>query len=190
MKVGGTGASFDVHRRGDDGRADVDVLHRGLELDRANHGDVAGRPDVHDDVLERHDVQPRDHREVPRRCRGHAAARQLHQTAGAGTHQHAGRRAVPGRGGTAATASGSAILTWQPPASNIDGSPLTDLAAFKVYWGTAHGTYSQSTHISNAAARTHTVTGLARGTWHFVVTALNSQGVESVYSSGWSKIIQ
>jgi hypothetical protein len=85
--------------------------------------------------------------------------------------------------------SGSAILTWQPPASNDDGSPLTDLAAFNVYWGTAHGSYSQSTRISNPAARTHTVSGLARGTWHFVVTALNSQGAESAYSSGWSKIV-
>jgi hypothetical protein len=85
---------------------------------------------------------------------------------------------------------GSAILTWQPPALNTDGSPITDLAAFKVYWGTTQGTYSQSTKISNVAARTHTVTGLAKGTWYFVVTALNSQGTESPYSNVWSKTVQ
>ena len=44
--------------------------------------------------------------------------------------------------------------------------------------------------ISNVAARTHTVTGLAKGTWYFVVTALNSQGTESPYSNVWSKTVQ
>jgi hypothetical protein len=89
----------------------------------------------------------------------------------------------------AAAAGSSAILTWQPPAMNADGSPLTDLAAFKVYWGTTQGAYSQSTRISNAAARSHTVTGLGKGTWYFVVTALNAQGVESPYSNVWSKTV-
>jgi hypothetical protein len=84
---------------------------------------------------------------------------------------------------------GSAILTWQPPALNTDGSPIADLAAYKVYWGTTQGTYPQSAQISNAAAGTHTVTGLARGTWYFVVTALNTQGVESSYSNVWSKTV-
>jgi hypothetical protein len=83
---------------------------------------------------------------------------------------------------------GSSILTWQPPAANEDGSTLTDLAGYRVYWGTTPGTYSTSTQL-NATSRTHTVTGLARGTWYFVVTALNSQGVESSYSNVWSKTV-
>ena len=85
--------------------------------------------------------------------------------------------------------SGSAILTWQPPLSNIDGTPLVDLAAFKVYWGTTPGTYTRSAQISSAAAGTHTVTGLATGTWYFVVTALNARGDESAYSNVWSKTV-
>jgi hypothetical protein len=84
---------------------------------------------------------------------------------------------------------GSAILTWQPPALNIDGSPIIDLAAYKVYWGTTQGTYPQSAQIASLAAGTHTVTGLARGTWYFVVTALNAQGAESSYSNVWSKTV-
>ena len=86
--------------------------------------------------------------------------------------------------------SGSATLTWQTPALNTDGSSLTDLAAFKVYWGTTQGSYSQSKTISSATARTTTVTGLAKGTWYFVVTALNAQGTESPYSNVWSKAVQ
>jgi hypothetical protein len=90
---------------------------------------------------------------------------------------------------TALQPAGSATLTWQPPALNTDGSPISDLAAFKVYWGTTQGSYSQSTKIANAAARTHTVSGLAKGTWYFVVTALNSQGIESPHSNVWSKTV-
>jgi len=85
--------------------------------------------------------------------------------------------------------SNTAILTWTPPAVNEDGSALADLSAFKVYWGTTPGTYSQSTKISSATARTYTVSGLTKGTWYFVVTALNAQGVESPYSNVWSKTV-
>jgi hypothetical protein len=88
-----------------------------------------------------------------------------------------------------APTTGSAILTWQPPTLNSDGTPLTDLTAFKVYWGTTQGSYSRSTTIANAAARTYTVSGLASGTWFFVVTALNAQGLESPYSNVWSKTV-
>jgi hypothetical protein len=37
--------------------------------------------------------------------------------------------------------------------------------------------------------RTHTVSGLGTGTWYFVVTALNANGVESKYSGVWSKTV-
>ena len=84
---------------------------------------------------------------------------------------------------------GTAILTWKAPALNEDGSALADLAAFKVYWGTAPGTYSQSTKIASATARSYTVSGLTKGTWYFVVTALNSKGLESPYSNVWSKTV-
>ncbi|HEX7235860.1 MAG TPA: fibronectin type III domain-containing protein [Gammaproteobacteria bacterium] len=86
-------------------------------------------------------------------------------------------------------AASSAVLTWAAPTLNSDGSPLTDLAAFKVYWGTTPGTYSQSTKISNAASRTYTVGGLTTGKWYFAVTALNAKGDESPFSNVWSKTV-
>ena len=36
-----------------------------------------------------------------------------------------------------AVATGSATLSWLPPTTNIDGSPLTNLAGYKIYWGTS-----------------------------------------------------
>jgi hypothetical protein len=103
--------------------------------------------------------------------------------------QTAGGGSINMQAAALSTAGSSATLTWQPPALNMDGTPLTDLAAFKVYWGTTQGTYPYSAHIANVAARTHTVTGLNTGKWYFVVTALNSKGVESPQSNVWSKTV-
>lgn len=84
---------------------------------------------------------------------------------------------------------GSTSLSWQAPAANIDGTPLTNLAGYKIYWGTTRGSYPYSAQVSNAATRAHMVTGLASGTWYFAVTALSSNGVESAYSNVWQKTI-
>jgi ABC-type glycerol-3-phosphate transport system substrate-binding protein len=39
------------------------------------------------------------------------------------------------------SSSNSATLTWDAPTTNVDGTPLTDLAGYKVYYGTALGNY-------------------------------------------------
>jgi hypothetical protein len=108
------------------------------------------------------------------------------QTAGSGSIN---MQAVALSEAAKASPAGSAVLSWAAPNANVDGSALTDLAGYKVYWGTAPGTYSQSTQRLSAASRTHTVTGLAKGTWYFVVTAVNSAGAESSYSNVWSKVV-
>ena len=103
--------------------------------------------------------------------------------------QTAGSGSINMQAAALSQAAVSTILTWAAPALNSDGSPLTDLAAFKVYWGTTQGTYSQSAKLASAAARTYTVNGLTSGKWYFVVTALNSNGDESPYSNVWSKTV-
>ena len=78
-----------------------------------------------------------------------------------------------------------ATLSWTPPTQNEDGSPLTDLAGYKIYYGTATGTYTLGPiDIADPAVVTHTVTGLANDTtYFFVATAYNISGVESQYSN-------
>ena len=110
------------------------------------------------------------------------------QTAGTGTISMQAA-ALTGAVAAPTPQPGSATLTWQAPSSNVDGTSLTDLTGYRVGWGNAPGNYSQASPLLSAASRTHTVTGLARGTWYFVVTALNSDGVESTYSNVWSKTI-
>jgi hypothetical protein len=87
-------------------------------------------------------------------------------------------------------ATGSATLTWTPPTTNIDGSPLTNLAGYRVYWGTSLGDYPNSTTLSNPGLTSYVVTNLTPGTWYFVATAVNSAGGESAFSGVGSKTIQ
>jgi hypothetical protein len=89
-----------------------------------------------------------------------------------------------------AVATGSATLTWLPPTTNTDGSPLTNLAGFKVYWGTTSGNYSSSTTIMNPGLTRYVVENLTPNTYYFAVKAVNSAGIESVFSNTASKTIQ
>jgi len=88
-----------------------------------------------------------------------------------------------------AVASGTATLSWNPPTTNTNGTPLTNLAGFKVYWGTAPGNYTSSVTIMNPGLATYVVGSLTPNTYHFVVTAINSSGTESSFSNPVSKTI-
>jgi hypothetical protein len=93
----------------------------------------------------------------------------------------------------ATTFAGSAVLTWTPPTTNTDGTPITNLQGYKVYYGTTMGgAYPNSLTIANPSATTTTITGLASGDWYFVATAYKtavSGGLESVYSNEVKKSV-
>jgi hypothetical protein len=88
-----------------------------------------------------------------------------------------------------AIALGSATLSWTPPTENTDGSSLTDLAGFRIYWGTAPGNYTESVTINNPGLTSYVIEDLSPGSYEFVSTALNSAGVESNYSNPATKTI-
>jgi hypothetical protein len=85
------------------------------------------------------------------------------------------------------TATGSAMLSWNPPTQNTDGSALTNLAGYRVYWGTSQNNLSNSVTLSNPGLSSYVVDQLTPATWHFALTAVNSAGVESAYSNTASK---
>lgn len=81
-----------------------------------------------------------------------------------------------------------ATLTWNPPTTNTDGSPLTDLDGYYVYYGTTSGSYDQKVDVGNITE--YKVTGLTSGTrYYFAVTAYNTAGRESSYSAEKSKVV-
>jgi hypothetical protein len=84
---------------------------------------------------------------------------------------------------------GIATLNWIPPTANTDGSALTDLAGYKIYYGTSQGDYPNQITINNPGTTTYVVENLAPNTWYFVTTSFNSSGMESDYSNEVSRTI-
>jgi Fibronectin type III domain len=85
---------------------------------------------------------------------------------------------------------GSATLSWTPPTQNTDGSPLNNLAGYRIYWGTSAGSYAHSVTVNNPGLATYVVTELAPAQWYFVVTAYSAAGAESGNSNSATKNIQ
>ena len=80
------------------------------------------------------------------------------------------------------TYSDSALLSWTPPTEREDGSALTDLDGYVIYYGLASGEYTESIEIS-AGLSSYMIEGLSDGTWFFAMTAKDSSGLESDYSN-------
>ncbi len=87
------------------------------------------------------------------------------------------------------TPSGTATLTWVAPTTNTDGTPVTPLTGFTIYYGTAQGSLTQSVPVSGAATTTYEITGLASGTWYFAASANAADGTQSTQSNIGSKTI-
>lgn len=84
---------------------------------------------------------------------------------------------------------GRATLSWDAPSQRVDGSPLTNLAGFKLYYGTSSNNLSNVIQVSDAGARSWVVENLTVGTWFFAATAYDQGGIESARSNVASKTI-
>jgi hypothetical protein len=74
---------------------------------------------------------------------------------------------------------GDILLEWDAPTTNEDGTVLTDLAGYKLYYGSAPGIYDQNIDLGNI---TNTSQSLPPGMYYFAVTAYDTSGNESKYS--------
>ena len=84
---------------------------------------------------------------------------------------------------------GSATLHWTAPTTNVDGSPLTNLAGYTIYYGNSATSMTQSAQISDPATTSYVISGLTAGTWYFEIIAVNSADVDSPASAAVSKTI-
>lgn len=86
-------------------------------------------------------------------------------------------------------ANGSVTLSWTPPTQNTDGSTLSNLAGYRIQYGSSQSALTQTIQITNPGMATYVVTGLSSGTWYFAVKAYSSGGAESANSNVVNKTI-
>jgi hypothetical protein len=99
-----------------------------------------------------------------------------------------------GGGGSSASSSNppagtssSIILSWETPVSQADGKPLADISGFNIYYGNSSLAYSERIDAGNI--RTYTLENLPSGTYYLAITAYDSVGNETDFSSGVVKNI-
>ena len=80
-----------------------------------------------------------------------------------------------------------ALLTWTAPTEYTDGTTLTNLAGYRVFWGQAAGQLTETAQVNDPAATSYTVTNLSPATWYFGIRAFTTQGAESAMSDIVSK---
>lgn len=92
-----------------------------------------------------------------------------------------------GAGGTsldmvAIRVNGSMNLNWVAPTENVDGTPLTDLAGYRVYYGTSSRNYGAPVVLDDPTATSVEITAPS-GDYYVAMTALDAEGNESAYSN-------
>lgn len=87
------------------------------------------------------------------------------------------------------SAIGAATLSWSAPTQNTDGSSLTNLSGYRIYYGTSSGALTHTIQVSNASISSYVVENLTPATYYFAVKAVTSAGAESGLSNVASKTV-
>jgi hypothetical protein len=82
-----------------------------------------------------------------------------------------------------------ATLSWTTPTQNRDGTTLTNLAGYRIAYGTSPTALTQAVQVANPSAVSYTLSNLAPGTYYFALRAYTSNGTESALSNVLSKTI-
>lgn len=91
----------------------------------------------------------------------------------------------PGSGST-----GTASLSWTAPTTNTNGSALTDLAGYHIYYGRSPSSMTTAVTVANPAATSYRIGNLPRGTWYFAMEAYTTGGMDSALSNTGSKSVR
>lgn len=84
---------------------------------------------------------------------------------------------------TGSSSTGTAKLSWILPTHNIDGSPITNLAGFRIYHGASPTILPTTVQIEDPTATTTTLGALPLGVRYFAMRSYNTVGVESTVLS-------
>ncbi|HVW69349.1 MAG TPA: putative Ig domain-containing protein, partial [Steroidobacteraceae bacterium] len=64
---------------------------------------------------------------------------------------------------TTGTTSGTATVSWAAPTENTNGTALTNLAGFRIYYGTDSNSLSQTASVADPTTLSYVIKGLASG---------------------------
>jgi len=84
----------------------------------------------------------------------------------------------------------SLTLSWMPPLTNTDGTPLTDLAAYRLYGGNTPDSLSLIIELDNAGMTRLFIDSLPPDRYYFRMSAVNREGVESDLSPLVSRVLE
>jgi hypothetical protein len=84
---------------------------------------------------------------------------------------------------------GSATLNWTAPTLNEDGTPLTNLKGYRIYYSTNAANLSMVVDIPNPGVTSAVIENLSPATWYFAMKTYNTSNVESRISGIASKTI-
>jgi hypothetical protein len=84
---------------------------------------------------------------------------------------------------------GVAALQWETPPSKVDGSPLDDLAGYRILFGRNSDDLDQSVLIGDPATTSYEFNALSSGIWYFAVVAVSTGGLEGPPTTIASKSI-
>jgi hypothetical protein len=77
----------------------------------------------------------------------------------------------------------TAELAWTPPTQYVDGSPMSDLASYRISYGNATEDYTTTVDVIGATVTSIVIEGLAAGQWYFAIRAVTSTGAVSDFSN-------
>lgn len=83
----------------------------------------------------------------------------------------------------------SALLQWDTPTQNTDGSALVNLIGYHIHYGLSPQELTGTITLTDASATSYEFTGLSAGTWYFAVAADAADGTESALSNIASKTL-
>jgi hypothetical protein len=83
----------------------------------------------------------------------------------------------------------NAYLSWTRPDQNTDGSPLTNLAGYRLRYGSSPAAMNSHLFIGSPDTTEAEISGLAPGSWSFEIRAITAEYAESAFSAVKTTII-
>lgn len=90
-----------------------------------------------------------------------------------------------------AVSPGEAFLSWTPPSTNSDGTPISNFAGYYIVYGRTEAGMDRQIIINNPSISRYTVSGLSAGTWYFALKSFTTNfAIISNLSNIRSKTVQ